>query len=111
MDLQIQLTHADRTYKMFARRLEKLGILKIEDFLYHIPSRYDDFSLISKISQTQAGETVTIQGVVEELKNEFTRGYKKIQKAKIKDETGIIEVIWFNQPFIVKTIAVGDKIS
>ena len=111
MDLNTPISKSSKVYKMYAKRLAKLGIIKIEDFLYHKPSRYEDFSLISKIAQVQPGETVTIRGVVEEIKNEYTRRYKKIQKAKVKDDSGTIGVIWFNQPFLTKSIHKGDKIS
>lgn len=96
---------------MYARRVEKLGIKTFEDFLYHIPSRYDDFSLISKINRVQPGEVVTIQATVSEIKNEFTRNFKRLQKAKITDDTGTIEVIWFNQPYLTRVIRAQDKIS
>ena len=96
---------------MYARRLEKLGIKTFEDFLYHIPSRYDDFSLISKINRVQPGEIVTVQGVVSEITNEFTKNFKRLQKAEIADETGTIEVVWFNQPYLTQVIHAQDKIS
>lgn len=95
----------------YASRLTKLGIQTVEDLIYHFPFRYDDFSLISKISRLQAGETVTIQGKVISIKNVFTKNGKKIQQAKIADDTDSIDVIWFNQIFIVKTIKVGDTLS
>jgi len=96
---------------MYAGRLEKLGIQKIGDFLYHAPFRYEDYSLVSKISKIQPGEVVTIRGVVEEIKNEYTRSAKKIQKAKVKDDSGTINIIWFNQPFLTKAIHRDDEIS
>jgi ATP-dependent DNA helicase RecG len=99
-----------RLYKMYAKRLANLGIIKFEDFLYHFPFRYDNFSLISKISAVQEGEIVTVKGKVVEIKNEYTRRAKKIQRAKVSDETGVIDVIWFNQPFLIKSIHVGDVI-
>ncbi len=102
---------AGRIFKIYARRLEKLGIKTFEDFLYHIPSRYDDFSLISKINRVQPGEVVTIQGIVSEINNEFTKNFKRLQKAEIADETGTIEVVWFNQPYLTKVIHAQDKIS
>ena len=111
MDLKTPIKDNGRVYKMYSKRLEKLDIKILEDFLHHFPNRYDDYSLISKIGQVQAGETVTIQGVVVEFKNEFTKNWKRIQKAKIKDETGEIEAIWFNQPFLANIIHKDDKIS
>lgn len=93
----------------YARRLKKLGIETAENFLHHFPFRYQDYSLISKTANLQAGETVTIQGIVEEIKDNYTKNRKKIQKAKVSDETGSIEITWFNQPFLVKTIRAGEK--
>src|SRR3989304_7796991 len=111
MDLKTPLESAGRVYKMYAGRLEKLGITKLENFLYHIPFRYEDFSLISKIGQVQAGEKVTVQGKVEEIKNQYTKRWKSLQKATISDDTGSLNVIWFNQPYIPKSVSVGDQIS
>ena len=107
MDLDTPLVKADRVYKMYASRLKKLGIFKLENFLYHIPFRYDDYSLVSKIRQVQEGETVTIKGTIKEIKNQYTKNFKKLQKVKIEDDTGIIDVIWFNQPFLLNVIRKG----
>lgn len=111
MDLQTPVIQISRAYKMFARRLEKLGITKLEDFLFHIPFRYDDYSLVSKIGQVQTGETVTIKGTVEEIHNQYTRKWKTLQRAVIKDDTGSIDVLWFNQPFLAKVMRKGDLVS
>ena len=111
MDRKTPIEKAGRLYKLYARRLEKLNIKTFEDFLYHIPSRYDDYSLISKIARVQAGETVTIRGTVTEINNEFTKNFKRIQKAVITDDTGSIEVVWFNQPYLTKVIHKGDSVS
>jgi ATP-dependent DNA helicase RecG len=111
MDLQSPLIDAGRVYKMYASRLEKLGIYTFEDFLYYLPFRYDNFSLISKIGQVQAGEVVTVQGNVLDIKNIFTKTHKSIQKATIADETGSIELTWFNQPFLTRNIKLNDTLS
>ena len=111
MNLQTPIVTAGHIYKLYARRLEKLGIETFEDFLYHIPFRYDDFSFISKINRVQPGEIVTIQGTVSEINNEFTKNFKRLQKAEIADETGTIEVVWFNQPYLTKVIHAQDKIA
>src|SRR5258708_2083677 len=111
MNLQTPVTDAGRVFKMYAGRLEKLGIKKLADFLYHIPSRYEDYSLLSTVDKVQEGEIVTIQGKVLEMKNVFTKNRKKLQQAKVSDETGVIDVIWFNQIYLTKTIHKDDHIS
>ena len=92
----------------YVKRLEKLGINTVEDLLYHFPFRYLDYSLISPINQVQPGETITIKGTVSSVKNEYTRHGRKIQKAKVNDETGGIEIIWFNQPFLIRILKIGE---
>src|SRR3989344_1497021 len=111
MDLKTPVKNAGGIYNRYCRALEKLNIITFEDFLYHIPSRYEDYSIISKIDKIQEGETITIQGIVTDIKNEYTKSYKKIQKAIVKDDTGQIEAVWFNQPFLIKNIKKEDRIS
>lgn len=113
MNLQSPIKQGSRLLKQYASRLEKLGITTFEDFLLHIPSRYEDYSLVSKIADTQVGETVTIQGTVIEMKTNYLRGrrIKSMQKATVTDETGIIELVWFNQPYLTRSIPTNSTIS
>ncbi|HET9946962.1 MAG TPA: ATP-dependent DNA helicase RecG, partial [Patescibacteria group bacterium] len=111
MTLSTPLSDAGRVYKMYAKRLEKLGIQTLKDFLFHLPSRYDDYSLISRIGAAQAGDVVTIQAVVKDIRNDYTRSRKQLQRAIVSDETGDMHVLWFNQPYIAKSLSVGAHIS
>lgn len=95
----------------YAKRLNKLGINTAEDLLYHFPFRYLDYSLVSPINRLQIGETVTVQGEIISMKNVYTKNRKKIQKAEVVDQSGQVQAIWFNQPFLVRTIRPGLKIS
>lgn len=93
---------------IYAKRLEKLGIITIEDLLYHFPFRYDDFSIISKIERVRVGEIVTIQAKIMSVTNEYTRSGKKIQKATVSDDSGSLELTWFNQPFLTRILREGE---
>ncbi|HEV2339270.1 MAG TPA: ATP-dependent DNA helicase RecG [Patescibacteria group bacterium] len=99
------------SHKAYAKRLEKLGIVTLQDFLLHLPHRYDDFSIVTTIAASPIGTVVTVQGRIMAIKNVYTRNHKKIQQAEVDDGTGILEIVWFNQPFIIKTLKVGDVIS
>ncbi len=99
-----------RVGPVMGEKLESLGIVTIRDFLYHIPFRYDDFSLVSKISEVQPGETVTIQAEVASFSAFITKNGKKLQEAKVTDDTGKLSVIWFNQPFLRSVILPGSTI-
>ncbi|MBI5619749.1 ATP-dependent DNA helicase RecG [Candidatus Gottesmanbacteria bacterium] len=94
---------------VMAGRLDTLGIRTVKDLLFYPPFRYDDFSLISPIARVQPGETVTVGGEITAFRNAFTKSGKKLQQAQLTDETGSIDVIWFNQPFLVRTLPVGTQ--
>lgn len=96
---------------VYAKRLKKLNIRTIMDFLYHFPFRYENYSLITPVNKVQEGEIATIIGKVIAISNEYTKFGKKIQKAMIADKTSQIEAVWFNQPFLLKTIKPNSTIS
>ena len=66
---------------------------------------------ISSISQIQPGETVTVIGKIQSIKNDFTKGRKFIQKAVVSDDSGPIDVVWFNQTYLTRTLKVGDLVT
>ncbi len=95
----------------YAKKLENLGILTVRDLLYHTPFRYNDFSHKTTMNRLHPNMTVSVNGVVTQIKNIFTKTGKKIQEAIVTDDTGSITVIWFNQLFLPKIIHAGDAIS
>jgi len=82
----------------------------VEDLLYLLPRRYDDFSALKTISQLEYGEEVTIVGTVWECKNRRTRSGRTITTAIFSDATGTIEATWFNQPYLARQLRPGRKI-
>ncbi|MFA6007183.1 MAG: ATP-dependent DNA helicase RecG [Candidatus Shapirobacteria bacterium] len=89
-------------------KLQKLGILSPRDLLYHFPSRYIDFSHFTAISQIRPDVNITVSGQIIHLQNIFTRSHKNFQKIIIKDSTGQVELLWFNQPYLIKNFKLGD---
>ena len=96
---------------LMASRLEKLNIRTIKDLLYHLPFRYDDFTVKTRVSDVRVGETVTISGFIKEIKNVFTKHGKRIQEGIVQDDSGQISLIWFNQMYLTKILHAGIEIS
>jgi ATP-dependent DNA helicase RecG len=94
-----------------AKKLEKLGIKSIEDLLFYIPYRYDDFSDIVIIADLHVGQMATIKGEVLSFKNQYSRSGKKVQFAQIWDGTGKVLAVWFNQPFLARALHPGVKVA
>jgi ATP-dependent DNA helicase RecG len=91
--------------------LQKMGIMSPKNLLFHFPHRYLDFSHIFKIKDLKLDIPVTVKGTIISFQNIFTRRGKNLQKAIIKDDTGELSLIWFNQPYLSKTIKIGDLIQ
>lgn len=101
-----------RIDEKYLKKFHKLGLVTVRDLLYHFPNRYDDFSKIIFIDKLKLNEIATIQGEILSIEN--TRTFKKritITEALIKDETGSVKAIWFNQPFLVKNLKPGKRVS
>ena len=92
-------------------KLKSLEINTYFDLLNYFPYRYENYSVISTINKLQPEETVTVEGKIIEAKNQYTRTSLKIQKVIIADETGKIEVNWFNQPYLIKLFRIGESVS
>ena len=91
--------------------LKKLGIVTVENLLYHFPSRYGDTSQIYNIRDIKTGENVVLFGKITGLKT--SKAFiKKIPMSDgiLEDETGKIKLVWFNQPYIAKMIAEGSMV-
>ena len=106
--LQTSLSQISFIEKNYLKKLEKLGLKTVRDFLYFFPVRYDDFSLAKKISDLKVNETATIEGKIKSIQN--IRTWKKrmtITEALAEDASGSIRIIWFNQSFILSNIKEG----
>lgn len=97
--------------KYYSFKLKRLGIATLEDLIYHFPFRYDDFANVNSFQNIAPGQKINIGGIVWQIRNIRTRSGKFITRAVIAADSGTIEVIWFNQPFLTKNIKCGMHIS
>ncbi|MBI5123737.1 ATP-dependent DNA helicase RecG [Candidatus Roizmanbacteria bacterium] len=109
--LEIPIENLPATSSITIRKLKSLGINTYFDLLNYFPYRYENYSIISSISKLQPEEIVTVNGKIIEAKNQYTRSGLKIQKVVLTDETGKIEVNWFNQPYLIRLFRIGDTVS
>jgi ATP-dependent DNA helicase RecG len=81
-----------------------MGIKTVRDFLLYFPRTYNDSSEFTKIIDIIPNEVNTIKGKLSSLFNVRTKHGKKLTMGLFTDETGSIEVLWFNQPHLVKML-------
>ncbi len=89
---------------------KELNIRTFENLLFHFPFRYEDRTKFYEIKNIQADlNYVQLKGeiiYIEEIGDKF----KKRLVAKLKDDTGIIELVWFKGvKFLKNQIKVGKQ--
>jgi ATP-dependent DNA helicase RecG len=104
MLLNKDLSKVLRTTKKHLKKLEELGVNNVEDFLLYFPRTYNDSSEYTKIIDLTTTEPHTIKAKIKSLFNISTKFGKKITKGVLTDETGFIEVVWFNQPHLTRLL-------
>ena len=88
----------------FATKLNFLGINTVCDLITYYPFRYEDTSIISNVTELNFAENKTIKATVDKIQNVPTKSRRFLTTAKVSDDSGSIEVIWFNQRFLSKNL-------
>ena len=90
--------------------LNRINIFTIEDLIMYFPKAYEDRSNIRPINELVNNEYYTIIGNVSLIdRDRYTATGKHITRIIIKNESGDITAIWYNQRFIKKNFKKGEK--
>ena len=95
----------EKSEKLF----NKLGISTVGELLCYYPREYEIFRQIEPIYDVAEGRTVIVEGSIVSKPRASRHGNLKIIECDIKDSTGLLRVVWFNMPFLMKTLHMGTK--
>ena len=91
-----------------AEYLDKLGIGTIRQLLKHYPIRYLEYKPPTKIAEVNRDEEIVIKATIS--KNiSLTGSNKKIATTKLTDYIDVIDVIWYNSPYLRATLKQGES--
>jgi ATP-dependent DNA helicase RecG len=93
-----------------AEALGRLGIRTARDLLWHLPHRYIDASTLTPLAKADIGQEIACMGRVVAKGVLPTRRGLRIFHAVLRDESGLLECVWPGQPFLDRTIAVGQTL-
>jgi len=111
MELTSLLERELRLVESQKKALKKMGLLTVEDLLYHFPVKYGDTSKVTYIENLAVGDTATIFGKISGLKT--SKAFVKkipMSDGTLTDDTGKIKLVWFNQPYIAKMLHDGQLV-
>ena len=111
--LQLRLDVLKGVGPVRAAQLAGRGLATVEDLLYHLPFRYEDRRDVVPIAQAEAGASGSFLGRLTSLRaGRIRRGGRRILTATLTDDTGRLELVWFNPArYVSDALHVGQRLS
>ncbi|MGB1263733.1 MAG: ATP-dependent DNA helicase RecG, partial [Cognaticolwellia sp.] len=92
-----------------ASKLEKVGLVSVQDLLFHLPLRYEDRTRITSVRDLMPGIFTNIIGEI--TQNQIIQGKRRMMLVTINDGTGSINLRFFHFSASQKnSLAVGLSI-
>lgn len=93
-----------------AKLLNKLGIFSIEDLINYYPRKFDLYMEPVSIENANIGKVVSIEGTFMSRPSVVRKGRFSIVTGVFSDSKSLINVKWFNAPYMVQNAKPGKKI-
>jgi ATP-dependent DNA helicase RecG len=91
-------------------KLAKLGLRTIRDLLEHRPRDYQQAVGETRISDLFGEDEAVIAGEVRRVALRPTRRRLTVLKAAVRDDSGEISAVWFNQPWLAEKLQPGTRL-
>lgn len=87
------------------------GIRTVEDLLWRLPFRYENWDCLKRIPDLVSGEAATVYGTVSRVHLQITaRRRFKILDVTVRDAYGAVLLQFFNQAYLQEKFAKGAKV-
>ncbi len=107
-----QVTELKPVGPKLATGLAEMGITNVLDLLQHYPRRYVDRTQRAEIAELSIGDEATVDAEVRSIHARRTRDRKRtIVNGVVYDGTGLLEVVFFNQPWRERQLRPGTQVS
>ena len=92
-----------------AQAFNKLGVFSLYDLISYFPRKYEDRSQYKPIALVMDGEQVCIRAIVADMPRlvRVRRGMELV-KFRAVDESGVVDITYFNQNYVKDNISRGD---
>ena len=93
-----------------AKSLAKLGITDLKSLLAYFPRAYEDRRDVRRIAELQPGERACVTAMVAGTpKLSRIRKGLELVKLRVVDESAVLELTYFNQPYLKNTFRMGES--
>ncbi len=109
MDLNKNIQYVKGVGEARAKLLNKLGIFTLNDLITYYPRAHEDRSIPKKIEELVDGEDALIEVIpVTRVSEVRIRKNMTILKMNVRDDTGVCQITWFNQPYVKQLFKPGE---
>jgi ATP-dependent DNA helicase RecG len=106
---QIPLSTFKGVGPSLAEKLEKIGLMSVQDILFHLPLRYEDKTRVMTVRDLLPGTSTNIIGEVTD--SQITHGKRRMLVVTLHDGTGSIQLCFFSFSASIKnSLTIGKKI-
>ena len=96
-DLDAPVTVLSGVGPAVAGLLAKLGVTRVRDLLWHLPTRYDDYSRYRTIAQLTPGEQATVVANLWEIRERKVSMNRQMVQGILADGTGTLHATWWSK--------------
>ncbi len=89
--------------------LNRLGIYTVGELITYLPRTYKDRRNITSVNNLLINQVNTIKCIVVTVSENTRAGSKIISKVTVSDDTGQIDIVWFNQPYMKNLFKKGTQ--
>ena len=93
-----------------AELLQRLGLYYAKDLLFFFPRDYEDLTDRRKIADLEEGKLQSVLGTVEDVDLRNTGTGRCVLGVLVRDGTGYLRGVWFNQPFMRERFTSGQRV-
>jgi ATP-dependent DNA helicase RecG len=90
--------------------LERLGIRTVEDLIMHFPRAYLDRRNLVPIGRLVPGAEANFVGTILAVSPRAGRRARSILTVAVGDESGVVNLVYFNQPYLEKYFKQGERV-
>lgn len=91
---QVPLSSLKGVGPSLAEKLTKIGLLSVQDILFHLPLRYEDKTRVSVVRELLPGMSTNIIGEITD--NKITNGKRRMMVVTLNDGTGDLQLCFFS---------------
>ena len=93
-----------------AKLFNKLEVYSIGDLVRFYPRDYEDWTEVTKVSDIFEQDTYNIKATIgSNVTESFVRSGRRLSKVIVYDETGAMELVFFNNKYISSMLKYGEE--